>query len=169
MRTRAYVGASRSRDMYISIFLSIYLSYLSIYLLSIYTYTHMLEPIVEHCTVNSLKYHVPLSLSIYRECVIYIYLQLLEVFVSLSLSTYIHLSIHLSIRRSVHLSIHLNINIYICISIFPNVRWRIARRGGGLGSTTIREVGSWGRVPLERWGAGVEYHFQEFNEPYSPS
>jgi len=24
-----------------------------------------------------------------------------------------------------------------------------------------REVGGWGRVPLERWGAGVEYHFQE--------
>ena len=22
---------------------------------------------------------------------------------------------------------------------------------------------------LERWGAGVEYHFQEFNEPYAPS
>ena len=21
----------------------------------------------------------------------------------------------------------------------------------------------------ERWGAGVEYHFQEFNEPYVPS
>ena len=21
----------------------------------------------------------------------------------------------------------------------------------------------------ERWGAGVEYHFQEFNEPYAPS
>ena len=32
-----------------------------------------------------------------------------------------------------------------------------------------REVGGWGRVPLERWGAGVEYHFQEFNEPYAPS
>ena len=31
------------------------------------------------------------------------------------------------------------------------------------------EVGGWGRVPLERWGAGVEYHFQEFNEPYAPS
>jgi len=31
------------------------------------------------------------------------------------------------------------------------------------------EVGSWGRVPLERCGAGVEYHFQEFNEPYAPS
>jgi len=31
-------------------------------------------------------------------------------------------------------------------------------RGGGLGSSTIREVGGWGRVPLERWGAGVEYH-----------
>jgi len=25
----------------------------------------------------------------------------------------------------------------------------------------VREVGGWGRVPLERWGAGVEYHFQE--------
>ena len=25
-------------------------------------------------------------------------------------------------------------------------------------------------TPLhERWGAGVEYHFQEFNEPYAPS
>jgi len=23
--------------------------------------------------------------------------------------------------------------------------------------------------PVERWGAGVEYHFQEFNEPYAPS
>ena len=22
---------------------------------------------------------------------------------------------------------------------------------------------------LKRWGAGVEYHFQEFNEPYAPS
>ena len=22
---------------------------------------------------------------------------------------------------------------------------------------------------FERWGAGVEYHFQEFNEPYAPS
>jgi len=21
----------------------------------------------------------------------------------------------------------------------------------------------------ERWGAGVEYYFQEFNEPYTPS
>ena len=21
----------------------------------------------------------------------------------------------------------------------------------------------------ERWGAGVQYHFQEFNEPYAPS
>jgi len=21
----------------------------------------------------------------------------------------------------------------------------------------------------ERWGAGVEYYFQEFNEPYAPS
>ena len=21
----------------------------------------------------------------------------------------------------------------------------------------------------ERWGAGVEYHFQEFHEPYAPS
>ena len=31
------------------------------------------------------------------------------------------------------------------------------------------EVRGWGRVPLERWGAGVEYHFQEFNEPYAPS
>ena len=25
------------------------------------------------------------------------------------------------------------------------------------------------RTCLERWGAGVEYHFQEFNEPYAPS
>ena len=33
----------------------------------------------------------------------------------------------------------------------------------------IGEVGGWGRVPSERWGAGVEYHFQEFNEPYAPS
>jgi len=24
-------------------------------------------------------------------------------------------------------------------------------------------------VSFERWGAGVEYHFQEFNEPYAPS
>ena len=24
-----------------------------------------------------------------------------------------------------------------------------------------REVGAWGRVPLERWGAGVEYQFQK--------
>ena len=23
--------------------------------------------------------------------------------------------------------------------------------------------------PAERWGAGVEYHFQDFNEPYAPS
>ena len=23
--------------------------------------------------------------------------------------------------------------------------------------------------PGERWGAGVEYHFQEINEPYAPS
>ena len=23
-------------------------------------------------------------------------------------------------------------------------------------------------VPTERWGAGVEYHFQEFHEPYAP-
>ena len=22
---------------------------------------------------------------------------------------------------------------------------------------------------VERWGAGVEYHFQELNEPYAPS
>jgi len=22
---------------------------------------------------------------------------------------------------------------------------------------------------MERWGAGVEYHFQEFHEPYAPS
>jgi len=22
---------------------------------------------------------------------------------------------------------------------------------------------------VERWGPGVEYHFQEFNEPYAPS
>ena len=27
----------------------------------------------------------------------------------------------------------------------------------------------WGRVPLESWGAGVEYHFQEFNEPTIPA
>ena len=25
------------------------------------------------------------------------------------------------------------------------------------------------RFAAERWGAGVEYHFQEFNEPYAPS
>jgi len=25
------------------------------------------------------------------------------------------------------------------------------------------------RLRDERWGAGVEYHFQEFNEPYAPS
>jgi len=24
-------------------------------------------------------------------------------------------------------------------------------------------------APDERWGAGVEYHFQEFNQPYAPS
>jgi len=36
-------------------------------------------------------------------------------------------------------------------------------------TSASREVGGWGRVPLERWGAGVEYHFQEFNEPYAPS
>jgi len=35
------------------------------------------------------------------------------------------------------------------------------RRGGGLGSSTIRDVGGWGQVPLERWGAGVEDPFQE--------
>ena len=34
-------------------------------------------------------------------------------------------------------------------------------RGVGLGSSTIREVWGWGRVPLERCGAGVEYHFQK--------
>jgi len=28
-------------------------------------------------------------------------------------------------------------------------------------SPPTREVGGWGRVPLERWGAGVEYNFQE--------
>jgi len=28
---------------------------------------------------------------------------------------------------------------------------------------------TWLERNRERWGAGVEYHFQEFNEPYAPS
>jgi len=39
--------------------------------------------------------------------------------------------------------------------------------GGDLRHKSNGEVGGWGRV--ERWGAGVEYHFAEFNEPYAPS
>jgi len=37
--------------------------------------------------------------------------------------------------------------------------------------TVWGEVGGWGRVAIwyERLGAGVEYHFHEFNEPYAPS
>ena len=30
-------------------------------------------------------------------------------------------------------------------------------------------VCAWHTGTSERWGAGVEYHFQEFNEPYAPS
>jgi len=36
------------------------------------------------------------------------------------------------------------------IWIIRNLREREAARGGGLGSSTIREVGGWGRVPFSR-------------------
>jgi len=29
-------------------------------------------------------------------------------------------------------------------------------------------IAEWSSRYRERWGAGVEYHFQEFNEPYAP-
>ena len=34
---------------------------------------------------------------------------------------------------------------------------------------TIKQCGCEVATSDERWGAGVEYHFQEFNEPYAPS
>ena len=39
----------------------------------------------------------------------------------------------------------------------------------GNSAVDIRISGFPTRRPYERWGAGVEYHFQEFNEPYAPS
>ena len=37
-----------------------------------------------------------------------------------------------------------------------DMSWRVQDQGGE-------------EMHTERWGARVEYHFQEFNEPYAPS
>ena len=43
---------------------------------------------------------------------------------------------------------------------------------GDMDYPPLRRVGFYDQFVLhmyERWGAGVEYPFQEFNEPYAPS
>jgi len=43
---------------------------------------------------------------------------------------------------------------------------RVPERGAARWWQVMTTRGTTGH---ERWGAGVEYHFQEFNEPYAPS
>ena len=46
------------------------------------------------------------------------------------------------------------------------------RKSHGQNSGWLKKMQKYSRdsvPPYERWGAGVEYHFQEFNEPYAPS
>jgi len=58
----------------------------------------------------------------------------------------------------VYIYVYFFICMYTYIHTHTALYTHCARRlGRGLG----REVGGWGRVPLERWGAGVDYHFQE--------
>ena len=46
----------------------------------------------------------------------------------------------------------------VCVRVIYEYRGRACEYHGVM---VHGEVGGWGRVPLERWGAGVEYHFQE--------
>ena len=39
----------------------------------------------------------------------------------------------------------------------------------GSNTVTVQQLGAAIYMCVERWGAGVEYHFQESNEPYAPS
>jgi len=65
--------------------------------------------------------------------------------------------------------------IYMCICIYMyihmyNAYTNMSFQHVGMHIHTTM-VYTFEHVPmhLERWGAGVEYHFQEFNEPYAPS
>ena len=57
-------------------------------------------------------------------------------------------------RVYIYIYIHIYVYVYIYIYIFIYVHAARGVRGFRQG---------------ERWGAGVEYHFQEFNEPYTSS
>ena len=57
----------------------------------------------------------------------------------------------------------------VCVCVINRWNWS----GSDGRGARVAQVWRWGRVTdsarYERWGAGVEYHFQEFNEPYAPS
>jgi len=60
------------------------------------------------------------------------------------------------LRRVFKFRVYIHVHIYICIYREYTYIYICVQR-------MFREVGAWGRVPLERWRAGVEYHFQEIS------
>jgi len=63
------------------------------------------------------------------------------------------------IRHSMNDMFNMSIHIYVSTVYYEHVYTH-------LNCSTLDEQHVWYE---ERWGAGVEYHFQEFNEPYAPS
>jgi len=77
--------------------------------------------------------------------------------IALSLSLSCSLSISLPLFFPLSLSLSLSVSLSQSLSyVDETVSAQILHRD----EDTRKE---------ERWGAGVEYHFQEFNEPYAPS
>ena len=60
-------------------------------------------------------------------------------------------------------------SVSVCqISVSVSVPVSVAMSAGTCVGTCVCTRSS-GMRQIERWGAGVENHFQEFNEPYAPS
>jgi len=95
--------------------------------------------------------------------IIYIYIYIcIEIYIRLYISTSISTSHCLSLYTSMPLSAY-------CANRQSSRRIPTEREQSSPSIYTEREYPSIHTEREERWGAGVEYHFQEFKEPYAPS
>ena len=66
-------------------------------------------------------------------------------------------------KKKIEIGNEIQIEIDIEIQIEIQIQIEIENKNR-VGASFVRDY-----IESERWGAGVEYHFQEFNLPYAPS
>jgi len=146
--TRMYVECDICITLHTFVSLYIHLYHFTYICINLNTFVSLYIHLY-HFTYICITLHTFVSIQIHLYQFTYICINL-HTFVSLYINLYHFAYICITLHTFVSLYIHLYHSTYICIYMTHIYM--------------IHEM-----YLEERWGAGVEYHFQEFNEPYAPS